>query len=138
MKFKKLYLKQIQTLQIHVQVVPTVVPFVLIVPDQINKVRKQIKTKILRTQTTTKNILTTKTLDTKLVVISKATDIKIIAVHQTSNKTETTQTNNQEVIVTKQITSTGIVKPVLITEDCAKCLANVEHHDRIRTIGNKI
>ena len=71
------------------------------VPDQIDKVRIQIKTKILRTQTTTKNILTTKTIDTKLVLISKATDIIIIAVHQTSYQTETTQTNKQVGIVTK-------------------------------------
>ena len=58
--------------------------------------------------------------------------------HQISNRTETTQTNNQVDIVTERITSPEIVKPVLIAEDWDIFLANVEHHDKIRTIGNKI
>ena len=45
-KFKKLYLKQVKTLRIHVQVVPTVVSFVSKVPHQINKMQIQTKTKM--------------------------------------------------------------------------------------------
>ena len=113
-----------------------VVPFVLIVPDQIDSSQVQTKTKIIEIQT--KDEITIKTIDTKTVAISKTTDITIIEVHQTSNKTETKQTNNHVDIVTEQITSAGIVKPVLIAEDWDICLAKVEHHDKIRTTGKKI
>ena len=72
------------------------------------------------------------------MAISKTTYIKTIAVPQTSNKTESTQTNSHVDIVTEQITSPGIVKHVLTTEDWDICLENVELHDKIKTIGNKI
>ena len=139
-KFKKLYHKQIKTLGVHVHVVPTVAPFILIVPGQIDKVQVQIRIKIIEIQTTiaidtTKTI---RTIDTIIVAINKTTDTIIIAIHQTSNKPDITQINNRAGIVTEQITSPGIVKHVLIAEDWDTCLVNVEHHDRIKTIGNKI
>ena len=70
--------------------------------------------------------------------ISKTTDITTIAIHQICKKTETTQTSNHADIVTEQITSQGITKPVFTVEDWDTCLANVEHHDKIKTIDNKI
>ena len=99
----------------------------------------QTKTKIKTTeiQTTTIDTITTRTIDTITVVINKTTDIITIAIHQTSNKTEITQTNNHVGIVTEQITSPEIVKHVLIAEDWDICLANVEHRDKIKTIGTK-
>ena len=100
----------------------------------------------IQTKTTTTELQTATTIDTKTirttatitVAISKTTDIITIAIHQTSNKTEITQTNNHVDIVTEQITSPGIAKHVLIAEDWDICLANVEHHDKIKSIGNKI
>jgi len=80
-------------------------------------VRIQTKTKITETQIITVDIITTKTIDITTVAINKITDITTIAVPQTSNKTETTQTNNHVGIVTGQITSLEIVKPVLTAED---------------------
>ena len=71
------------------------------------------------------------------MAISKPTDTTIIAIHQISNKSEITQIDNHVDTVTEQITSPGIVRPVLIAEDWDICLASVEHHDKIRTIGNK-
>ena len=56
--------------------------------------------------------------------------------NQQQNKT--TQTNNHVAIGTEQITSPGIVKLVLNVEDWDICLVMVEHHDKIRTIGNNI
>ena len=118
----------------------TVAPFVLIVPDQIDKVQVQIKIKIVEIQTTiaTDTTITIRTIDTITVAINKTTDITIIAIRQISNKTETTQINNHVDIVTEQITSPGIVKRVLIAEDLDTCLVNVEHHDRIKKIDSKI
>ena len=87
----------------------------------------QTKTKTTEIQTITTDAITTKTIDTTT-----------IAIHQTNNKTETTQTNNHVDIVTEQIISPGIVKPVLTKEDWDTCFANVEHHDKIKIIGNKI
>ena len=72
------------------------------------------------------------------MAILKTTDRTTIELHQTNNKREATQTNNHVDIVTEQITSRGIVRPVSISEYWDICLANVEHHDRIRNIGNKI
>ena len=92
----------------------------------------QIKTKTKITE------IETITIDTTIVAISRTTKITTITVHQTSNKTETTQTNNHADIVTEHITSPEIVKPVLTAEDWDICLANVEHHEKIRTKGNKI
>ena len=69
--------------------------------------------------------------------MSKRTDTTIIAVHQTSNKTETTQVNNHVNIVTEQIASRRIVKPVSTAEDWEICLGNVEHLDKCRKIDNK-
>ena len=77
-------------------------------------------------------------MDTRTATISKTTDTTIIAIHQTSNKTEITQTNNHVGIVTEQITSPEIVKHVFIAEDWDICLANAEHREKINTIGNKI
>ena len=51
---------------------------------------------------------------------------------------ETTPTSNRVDIVTEQIISPMIVKPVLSAEDWDICLANVEYHEKIITIGNKI
>ena len=82
--------------------------------------------------------ITIKTKDTIIVAISRATDMTIIAIHQINNKLEKTQNNNHGDIVTEQITSPGIVKPVLVAEDWDIYIANIEHHDKIRTIGNKI
>ena len=138
MKFKKLYHKQLQIRRLHVQVVSTVVPFVLIVPDQIDKVQTETKTNNTETQTITRDTITIRTIDTIIVAINKTTDITTVALHQASNKTETTQTNNHVDIVTEKVNSRGIVKLVLIAEEWDICLANVEHHDKIRTIGNKI
>ena len=100
----------------------------------------QTKAKIITTeiQTTTKDTITTRTIDTITVAINKTTDITTIALHQTSNKTEITQTNNRVGIVTEQITSPGIARHVLIVEDWDICLANAEHHDKIKAIGSKI
>ena len=50
---------------------------------------------------------------------------------------EIPQINNHADIVSKQITSPGIVKHVSIAEDWDTCLANVEHRDKIRTISDK-
>ena len=132
--------KRIKTLRIHVQVVPTVAPFVLMVPDQINKVQIQTKIKIMQIQTTiaTDTTITIRIKDTTTVAISKTTDTTIIAIHQISNKTEITQPNNHADIVTEQIVNPGIVKLVSIAEDWEICLAKAEHHDKIKTIGNKI
>ena len=107
------------------------------VPDQIDKVKIQNKIKFTAIQTKTIDTKTIKTIDTKILAISKTTDIIIIAAHHTNNKTETTQTNNHVDFVTEQIISPGIVKPVLIAEDWDRCLANVEHHDKVKTIGKK-
>ena len=116
-----------------------VVPFILIVPDQTDKVQIQTKIEIIEIQTTiaTDTTLIIKTIDTKTVAINKTTVIITIAIHQTSKKTETTQTNNHVGIATEQIISPEIVKHVLFAEDWDICLANVEHCDKIRTIGNK-
>ena len=102
-----------------------------------DKVQIQSTIKTTEVQTTTIDTKTNKIIDTIIVAISKTTDTTIIALHQTSNKTETTQTNKHVDIVTEQITSPGIVKPVLIAEDRDICLGNVEHHDKIKTTGEK-
>ena len=138
MKLKNPYLKKVKTLQIYVQVVPTAVPFVLQVPDQIDKVQIHTKFEITEIQTITIDRTRIKTIDTTIVAVSKTTDKTIIAIHQISNQTETTQTNYHVDIVTERITSPGTVKPVLLAKDWDICLANVEHPDKIRTIGNKI
>ena len=119
---------------------PTVTPFVLIVTDQIDKVQVQNKIKIIGIQTTiaTDTTVTIRTIDTITVAINKITDITTIAIHQISNKTETTQINNHVDTVTELTTSPGIVNHVLIAEDWDTCLVNVEHHDRIKPKGNKI
>ena len=99
----------------------------------------QTKIKITEIQTTTATDTTTiKITDITIVAINKTIDITTVAIHQISNKTETTQTRNPADIVTEQIINRGIVKPVLIAEDWDTCLASVEHHDKIRTMGNKI
>ena len=100
---------------------------------------KQIKIKT----TESKQLQTTLTTDTRtikligktIVAISKKTDITTMAIQQTSNKTETTQTNTHVDILTEQITSPGVVKPVLTAEVWDTCLANVEHHNRIRIVA---
>ena len=97
----------------------------------------QIKIKITEIQTKI-DIITIKTMDITTVAISKTTDTITIAIQQTSNQTEITQINNHVGIVTEQIINPGIVKLVLIAEDGDICLANVEHHDKARTIGNRI
>ena len=86
----------------------------------------------------TDTTITIRAIDTTAVAISKITDITTIAIQQINNKTEITQLNNHVGIVTEQITSPGIVKLVLIAEDWDICLASLEHHDKIKTIGNKI
>ena len=111
---------------------------VLTGPDQIHKVQIQTKFKTTAIQTTTIDTITMKTIDTPTVQISKTADITTTSIHQTINKTETTQTKNYVDIVIERITNPGMVKPVLIAEDLDICLANVEHHDKIRSIGNKI
>ena len=118
---------------------PTVAPFVLKVQDQTDKVQIQTKIKIIEIQTTIApdTTITINIIDTTAVAISKTTDTTIIAIQQIINKTETTQINNNVGIVTEQITSPGIVKHVLIAEHRDICLANAEHPDKIRTIGNK-
>ena len=98
----------------------------------------QTKTKTTETQTTTIVKKTIRTIDTITVAINKTTDKITIAIHQTNNKTETLQTFNHADNVTEQITSPRIVKLVLIAEDWAICLANVEHRDKIKILGNKI
>ena len=102
--------------------------------------QSQTKIKIIEIQTTTATdtTITTKTIDTTTVEIRKTTDIITIAIHQTSKKIEITQTNNHADILNEQITGPGIVKHVLIAEDWDICLANVEHQDKTKTIGNKI
>ena len=92
----------------------------------------------IQTTIATDTTKTTKTVDATTVAISKTTDIITIAIHQSSNKIEITQTNNHADIVTKQTYSPEMVKPVLIAEDWDICLANVEHHDKIKISGNKI
>ena len=138
MKSKKLYHKQVKILRVQVQVVPKVIPFVSTVPDQIDKVQIQSKFKITAVQTTTIDTISMKTIDTTTVRISKTADITTTSIHQTINKTETTQTNNYVDIVIERITNPGIAKPVLIAEDWDICPPNVEHHNKIRTIGNRI
>ena len=104
----------------------------------------QTKTKITETQSITKDIITTKTIDTiviktkdtVVVATNKTTDTITIAILQTNNKTETTQEINHVDIVTQQIISPEIVKPVLTAENWDICLLNVEHHDNIRIVGN--
>ena len=98
------------------------------------------KIKILEIQTiiATDTTIIIKTADTITVAISKTTDTTKTAVPQISNKTETTQVSDHADIVTKQIINPGIVKPDLIAADWDISLANVEHHDKIKTIGNKI
>ena len=100
----------------------------------------QTKIKFIEIQTTiaVDTTIIIKTIDTTAVAISKTIDIITIPIHQTSNQIEITQTNNHADIVTEQITSPGIVKHVLIAEDWDICLANVEHPDKIETIGNRI
>ena len=137
-KFKKRYHKQIKTLRIQVQVVPTVVPFVLMVPDQIDKLQAQIKIKNIEIRTTTIDKITIRTTVTITVAISKITDTTIIAIHQISNETEITQINNLVNFATEQITNPETVKLVLIAKHWDICLANVEHHDKIKIKGNKI
>ena len=107
--------------------------------SQIDKVQIQIKTKTKTTETQTIaiNTITIRTIDTITVAINKTKVIITIAIHQTSNKTEITQTNNHVGIVTEQTTSPGIVKHVLIAEDWDICVAKVEHRDKIRKIGYK-
>ena len=100
----------------------------------------QIKIKVTEIQTTiaTDTTITIRTIDTTTVAVNKTIDTTTIAIHQTSNKPEITQTNNHAGIVTEQITNPGIVKLVLIAEDWDICLVNVEHLDKIKTIGSKI
>ena len=102
--------------------------------------QKQTKTKTTEIQTTATidTTITIRRTDTITVAISRTTDTIIITKHQISNKTETTQINNHVGTATEQTTSPGIVKLVLIAEDWDTCLANVEHHDKIKTIGSKI
>ena len=96
------------------------------VRNQTDKVQFQTKIKITEIQTTiaTDTTITIKTIDIITVAISKTTDMILFAIHQTSNKTEITQTNNHVGIVTEQIISPGIVKHVLTAEDWDICLAN--------------
>ena len=112
----------------------------MIIPDQTDKVQIQRKIKIKEIQTTmaTDTTITIKTTDTTTMAISKTTDPIIFAIHQINNKTEINQIHHNVDIVTEQITNLGTFRPVLIAEDWDICLAIVEHHNRIRTIGNKI
>ena len=82
--------------------------------------------------------MTTKTTDTTTVAINKTTDTTIIAIHQINNITEITPINNPADIVTTQIINPGNVKPVSIAVDWDTCPANAKHHDKNKTIGNKI
>ena len=114
----KNYHKQIKTLRIHVQIVPTVVPFILIFPDQIDKAQiNQNQVQNYRNSNNNNYTITVRTINTKTVAISKTTGIITSATHQTSDKTEVTQTNNHADIVTKQITSPRIVEHVLFVEN---------------------
>ena len=97
----------------------------------------QTETKLTETQTKTTGIVLFETIDTTTVAIHKPTDTATIAIHQAGNRTETTQTNNDVHIVTEQITNPENVKLVLTAEDWDLNLANVDHHDKIRTIDNK-
>ena len=64
--------KQIKILRIHVLVVPTVVPFVLTVLDQKDKVQVQTKTKVTEIQTTiATDTKTIKIIGTTAMAISK-------------------------------------------------------------------
>ena len=72
-----------QNFRIHAQVIPTVVPFVLIVQtksDQINRMQIQTKTKITE--------ILTVTIDTIVMATSKATDATTIAILKISKKQE--------------------------------------------------
>ena len=102
------------------------------------RIQTKTKTETIEIQTTTIETITVETIDTITVAIIKITHITIIAIRQINNKTEITQTNNQADIATKQITSPGIVKLVSIAENWDICFANAEHHDQIKTKGNKI
>ena len=70
--------------------------------------------------------------DRATVALHKTTHTTAIAVHQTSNKAETLQTNNCVDIATEQITKSETVKLVSTAEDWDTCLKSVEHYDRIR------
>ena len=78
----------------------------------------QTKIKIIEIQTTiaTDTTITIKTTGTTAVAISNTTDTTIIAIQQINNKTEITQIKNHLDIVTEQITSPEIVKPVLTAQ----------------------
>ena len=101
----------------------------------------QIQTKIknieIQTTIATDTTVTIKTIDTIIVAINKTTDIITIAIQQINNKTEITQINNHVDIATEQIINPGIVKLVSTAEDWDTCLANAEHDDKTKTIGNK-
>ena len=109
------------------------------ISDQIDQVQIQAKTKTKTTETQTSTIdtITIRSTDTRTVEINKTTDLIRIAILETSNKTEITQTNNHAGLATEQITSPEIVKLVLTADDWDKCLANAEHHDKIKTTDNK-
>ena len=89
-----------QNFRNHVQVIPTVVPFVLIVQtksDQIDRLQIQTKTKVTE--------ILTVTIDTIVMATSKTTDATTIAILKIGKKTETTQTNNHVDFVIEQIKS---------------------------------
>ena len=92
----------------------------------------------IQTTIATDTTITIKTKDRTAVAISKTTDTTPIAKHQTSKEMEKTQTNNHADTVTEVINRSWIVKPVLIAENWDTCLANLEHHGKIQTIGYKI
>ena len=54
------------------------------------------------------------------MAIRKTTEKTKIAIHQTSNKTETRQTNNHVDFAKEQIISPGIFKPVLLDWDMSR------------------
>ena len=89
-EFQKVSPKQVKTLQVHVQVEPTVALFVYIVPDQIDKVQLKTKIKNSKIQITTTDTITIKTVDTTIVAINKTTSIIAIAPHQIGNNTKIT------------------------------------------------
>ena len=137
-KIQKAYRKQVKTIPIHILREPTVLLFVLVAPDQTDKVQIQTKTKITEIQIITLVDKTIKTVDTKRVAIYKTTDTTTTAKHQTSNKNETTQDNNRVEIVREQTINREVVRLVLTPVVWDICPANTEYQYRIRTIDKKI
>ena len=138
-EFKKSFPQTIPTLRIHVRIVPTVVPFVLIFPDQIEKMQIQTKTKIIQIQTpitTDKNNCPNNRYNNS----GNQQNNRYNSNRNTPNQQQNKNNRNQQPCSPCNRTNHQS-RDYQVCFNCGRLghmSRNEERHDKINTIGNKI